>query len=276
MGDVREFIFTGKDFAHVQKLIYEHAGISLSPKKEELVYSRLVKRLRFHKISRFSVYLSLLDDPHSSEWEEFINALTTNLTSFFREKHHFEALASHIKRNYSKVSQDQPIKIWCSASSTGEEPYSIAMTMVSLFGCLAPPVKILATDLDTRVLEKARKGIYSIDKIEQLSRLQTEQFFLKGKGAQEGFVLIKPELQRLITFKKLNLLSPEWPMKGQFDVIFCRNVMIYFDKETQYELLAKFAEKLPPRGLLFVGHSESFPNASSVFKLEKHTVYRRV
>ncbi|PKG38377.1 CheR family methyltransferase [Psychromonas sp. Urea-02u-13] len=274
MSSDREFVFTANDFAHVQKLIYEHAGISLSEQKNDLVYSRLAKRLRKHKIHRFDTYLQLLDNTDHPEWEEFINALTTNLTSFFRENHHFTRLSRHLKDNYARASTDKPIKIWCAASSTGEEPYSIAMTVASAFGKLNPPVKILATDLDTQVLAKAEKGIYQFDTIDKLSSLQKEHFFLKGNGAQAGQVMIRPELKSLITFNQLNLLS-NWPMKGKFDFIFCRNVMIYFDKATQYKLLEDFSKHLNKGGLLFVGHSESFPEASRIFKLDKQTVYVR-
>ena len=274
MSSDREFVFTANDFSHVQKLIYDHAGISLSEQKSDLVYTRLAKRLRQHKIHRFDTYLQLHDDSDHCEWQEFINALTTNLTSFFRENHHFTRLSQHLKDNFSRATTDKPVKIWCSASSTGEEPYSIAMTVANAYGKLTPPVKILASDLDTQVLEKAKRGVYHIDNIEKLTPLQKERFFLKGSGNKAGQVMIRPELKSLITFNQLNLLA-DWPMKGKFDLIFCRNVMIYFDKPTQYKLLEKFYKHLNSGGLLFVGHSESFPEASNIFKLDKQTVYVR-
>jgi len=274
MPNEREFVFTKNDFAHVQKLIYAHAGISLSEQKNDLVYSRLAKRLRKHKIHRFDTYLQMLEDSEHPEWEEFINALTTNLTSFFRENHHFTRLSHHIKDSFSRITEDTPIKIWCAASSTGEEPYSIAMTVSNTYANLTPPVKILATDLDTRVLDKAKKGIYHIDNIGKFSSLQKERYLLHGKGSKTDQVMMRPELKSLITFKQLNLLE-DWPMKGQFDYIFCRNVMIYFDKPTQYKLLGKFAKHIKKGGLLFVGHSESFPDAKNIFKLDKQTVYVR-
>lgn len=274
MSNDREFVFTANDFAHVQKLIYEHAGISLSEQKNDLVYSRLAKRLRKHKIHRFDTYLQLLENDAHPEWEGFINALTTNLTSFFRENHHFIRLSHYLKDNFVRATKENPVKIWCAASSTGEEPYSIAMTVANAYGKLTPPVKILATDLDTQVLDKATKGIYHIDNIEKLSSIQKEHFFLKGSGKKAGQVMVRPELKSMITFKQLNLLA-DWPMKGKFDFIFCRNVMIYFDKPTQYQLLDKFSRHLNKGGLLFVGHSESFPEASHIFKLDKQTVYVR-
>jgi len=274
MSSDREFVFTANDFAHVQKLIYDNAGISLSEQKNDLVYSRLAKRLRKHKIHRFDTYLQLLEDEKHPEWEEFINALTTNLTSFFRENHHFTRLSHHLKDNFSRATKDKPVKIWCAASSTGEEPYSIAMTVASAFGKINPPARILATDLDTKVLDKAIQGIYQLDTIEKLSAVQKERFFFRGNGKSSGQVMMRPELKSMVTFNQLNLLS-DWPMKGKFDLIFCRNVMIYFDKPTQYKLLDKFSKHLNKGGLLFVGHSESFPDASHIFKLDKQTVYIR-
>ncbi|PKF62203.1 chemotaxis protein CheR [Psychromonas sp. psych-6C06] len=274
MSSDREFVFTANDFSHVQQLIYDHAGISLSAQKTDLVYSRLAKRLRKLKIHRFDTYLKILDDVHHPEWEEFINALTTNLTSFFREAHHFKRLSQHLKAHFSRATTKDPVKIWCAASSTGEEPYSIAMTVATTYGKLTPPVKILATDLDTNVLEKARCGVYHIDNIDKLSALQKERFFLKGTGGQSGHVMVRPEIKSLITFNQLNLLA-DWPIKGTFDIIFCRNVMIYFDKPTQYQLLEKFSKYLNKGGLLIVGHSESFPEASHIFKIDKQTVYIR-
>ena len=216
-------------------------------------------------------YLRIKNHP---EWEEFINALTTNLTSFFRENHHFTRLSHHLKANFSRATKDKPVKVWCAASSTGEEPYSIAMTVASAFAKLNPPARILATDLDTQVLEKATKGIYQLDNIDKLSSVQKERFLLKGSGRKAEQVMMRPELKALITFNQLNLLA-DWPMKGKFDVIFCRNVMIYFDKPTQYKLLDKFSKHLNKGGLLFVGHSESFPEANHIFKLDKQTVYIR-
>ena len=274
MASKREFVFTANDFARVQKMIYEQAGISLNAQKGDLVYSRLAKRLRKHNIRRFDSYLQLLEDIYHPEWQYFINALTTNLTSFFRESHHFNRLSAYLKENFTQATAEKPVKIWCAASSTGEEPYSIAMTVASCYARLNPPVKILATDLDTQVLEKAVKGIYDIESISKLSSLQKSRFLLKGSGSKAGKVMMRRELQSLITFKQLNLLA-DWPIKDKFDIIFCRNVMIYFDKPTQYNLLEMFAQHLNKGGLLIVGHSESFPEAGHIFKLDKQTVYIR-
>lgn len=268
-GRDREFLFTEKDFEQVRKLIYAHAGISLNPSKQDMVYSRLARRLRATGIDNFKDYLALLESNDEVEWEAFVNSLTTNLTSFFREPHHFPLLAEHALKHKGRGN----LELWCSAASTGEEPYSMAMTMVDAFGSFTPPVKILATDLDTNVLAKAEAGVYPMERIEKLSPDVVKRFFLKGSGSQEGYVRVRPELRAMITFRQLNLLSPDWPVRGPLDAIFCRNVMIYFDKETQLKILERFAPLLQPDGLLFAGHSESFHNASHIFRLRGKTVY---
>lgn len=268
-GRDREFVFTDKDFERVRQLIYEHAGISLNPSKQDMVYSRLARRLRATGIRNFKDYLALLESNNEAEWEAFVNSLTTNLTSFFREPHHFPLLAEHALKHKGR----HPIALWCSASSTGEEPYSMAMTMVDAFGSFAPPVTIVATDLDTNVLAKAEAGVYPVERVEKLSGDLVKRFFLRGTGAQAGFVRVRPELRAMITFRQVNLLSNDWPIRGPLDGIFCRNVMIYFDKATQLKILEKFAPLLQPDGLLFAGHSESFHNAGHIFSLRGKTVY---
>ncbi|MFZ6845225.1 CheR family methyltransferase [Undibacterium sp. RuTC16W] len=264
----KEFDFDEKDFNRVRGLIYQKAGISLADSKQEMVYSRLARRLRATGINSFSVYLDQLQkEPSGDEWEAFTNALTTNLTSFFREEHHFPLLAEHVKK------RKDPINVWCSASSTGEEPYSIAMTLCEAFGSLKPPAHIIATDIDTNVLSTASRGVYNIDRLDKMSPERAKKFFLKGKGAQDGMVRVRQELRDLITFKQLNLLADSWPVSGEFDAIFCRNVMIYFDKPTQGKILKKFVPLIKPDGLLFAGHSENFLYVSDDFKLRGKTVY---
>ena len=265
----REFHFTAKDFARICKLIYDHAGISLNNTKEDMVYSRLAKRLRATGLHTFEAYLALLETDNVAEWEAFTNSLTTNLTSFYREAHHFPLLAEHIQKQKGK----HPIALWCSASSTGEEAYSMAMSMIDLFGSYTPPVKIIATDLDTSVLAKAQAGIYTLDRIEKLPAATVKRFFVMGTGTQSGYAQVRQELRDMITFRPLNLLESSWPVRGPFDAIFCRNVMIYFDKQTQYAILKKFVPLLQPDGLLFAGHSESFYHAADLFKLRSKTVY---
>ena len=166
-----------------------------------------------------------------------------------------------------------PLSIWCSAASTGEEPYSIAITMCEAFGTLTPPVSIIATDIDTNVLETAANGVYPVERIEKMAQDRVKRFFQRGKGERSDLVRVRPELRQLITFKPLNLLAPSWPVSGGFDVIFCRNVMIYFDKPTQSQILARFVPLMKPEGLLFAGHSENFMYASDSLKLRGKTVY---
>ncbi|MCA1978185.1 MAG: chemotaxis protein CheR [Thiobacillus sp.] len=266
--NTKTFAFTPRDFARVRELIYRQAGIALSESKQEMVYSRLARRLRAKGLNSFESYLDALESDRSGEeWEAFINALTTNLTSFFREGHHFPLLAEHARQAKA------PLSIWCAASSTGEEPYSIAMTLCETFDTLSPPVSVVATDIDTRVLEIASNGVYAADRLDKMPRERVKRFFLKGKGGQEGLVRVRPELRRLIEFRPLNLLGTNWPLKGPFDVIFCRNVMIYFDKPTQSQILSRFAPLMKPDGLLFAGHSENFAYASESFTLRGKTVY---
>jgi chemotaxis protein methyltransferase CheR len=265
----REFHFTAQDFERIRKLIYERAGISLSPAKQDMVYSRLARRLRATGIRSFGEYLGRLERGDTVEMEAFTNSLTTNLTAFFREPHHFPILAEHIR----KLKGHHPISLWCSAASTGEEPYSMAMTMVDLFNSFTPPVHILATDLDTHVLQKAQQGVYPVERLEKMPADKVKRFFLKGTGHNEGFARIRPELRDMITFRQINLLDESWPMRGPFDAIFCRNVMIYFDKPTQYDVLKKFVPLLHKDGLLFAGHSESFYHAGDLFKSLGKTVY---
>lgn len=265
----REFTFSDADFERVRKLIYQHAGISLSPIKKDMVYSRLARRLRALNQSSFNDYLDNLERNGGDEWERFVNSLTTNLTSFFREPHHFPIFADHLR----KIGNKRPIKIWCSAASTGEEPYSIAMTVLETFGADVSNVSIAASDLDTNVLATAQKGIYPVDRLDKLSPERLRRFFLRGTGSQEGFAAVRPEVKRLVEFKRINLLDSSYSVKGPLDVLFCRNVMIYFDKPTQYKILSRFAPMMQPDGLMFAGHSESFLHAADLFKSLGKTVY---
>jgi chemotaxis protein methyltransferase CheR len=269
---VREFQFTTADFERVRQLIYKHAGISLAPIKQDMVYSRLARRLRALNMATFDQYLAYLEEgTHENEWETFVNSLTTNLTSFFRESHHFDLL----KRQMLGMER-KPIKIWCSAASTGEEPYTLAITACEAFDSLTPPVHITASDIDTNVLKTAERGVYPIERVERLDPERLRKFFLKGTGTQAGYVRMRPELQKLITYTRVNLLDTQWPnIKGPFDAMFCRNVMIYFDKPTQYQILKKFVPLLQPDGLLYAGHSESFLHAADLFHSLGRTVYER-
>lgn len=267
----REYDFTDGDFERVRKLIYEHAGISLSASKQDMVYSRLARRLREKGLTRFADYLRQLEAGDMHEWQAFTNALTTNLTSFYREAHHFPILTEHLARR-RRICRE-PFTVWCCAASTGEEPYTIAMAAIEALNDSAPPVRIIATDVDTSVLARADAGIYDLERIESLTPERARRFFLRGNGNHAGSVKVRPELRKLITFRRLNLLDAQWPLRGPFDVIMCRNVMIYFDKDTQRRILEKFVPLLRSDGLLFAGHSESFLQNADLFKLQGKTVY---
>jgi chemotaxis protein methyltransferase CheR len=265
----RDFEFTSADFARIRDLIHQRAGISLSDHKRDMAYSRLARRLRARGLDSFRRYLDLLEsEQNPAEWEAFTNALTTNLTAFFREAHHFPILAEFVKR------RQQPVSIWCSAASTGEEPYSIAMTLVEALGdSAARQATIIATDLDTQVLAKGEAGIYSLDQVRPLSHERLKRFFLKGTRQRAGLVKVRPELRAMIRFQQLNLTDADYGLRTQFDAIFCRNVMIYFDKPTQSQVLTRFEPLVKPGGLLFAGHSENFTYVTHAFRLRGQTVY---
>ncbi|MGL6110687.1 MAG: CheR family methyltransferase [Rubrivivax sp.] len=260
------------DFERVRTMIHRHAGIALAPGKHGMVHARLSRRLRALGQQDFAGYLDALErgGPDAAEWQEFVNALTTNLTSFFREAHHFPVLAQHLRQS----AASGPVTLWCCAASTGEEPYSMAMTALDTFAGCRPPVSILATDIDTAVLDKARQGIYPLSAVAALDEAQRKRHFLRGRADQAGRVRLRPEVAALVEFRALNLLDAHWPVQGRFNAIFCRNLMIYFDKATQRRLLERLAGRLEPGGLLFAGHSENFTQSRDLFELLGKTVYR--
>ncbi|GAB2869967.1 chemotaxis protein methyltransferase [Paraburkholderia jirisanensis] len=265
----RDFEFTSADFNRIRELIYRRAGISLSDHKRDMAYSRLARRLRALGLDSFRVYLDQLEaDDDPAEWEAFTNSLTTNLTAFFREAHHFPILAEFVAK------RPQPVSVWCSAASTGEEPYSIAMTLVEALGdSAARQATVLATDIDTQVLAKCDAGVYQYEQVRHLSAERLKRFFLRGTGGHAGLVKVRPELRAMIRFEQLNLTDRDYGLRSQFDAIFCRNVMIYFDKPTQSQVLARFEPLVKPRGLLFAGHSENFTYVTQAFRLRGQTVY---
>ena len=269
-ASAREFAWTRADFSRVQGLIYQRAGINLHDGKHAMVYSRLSRRLRETGYTSFHDYLGWLEGSDGPEWQEFINALTTNLTAFFREQHHFEVLAQLLR-----TRPNGPWSIWCSAASTGEEPYSIVMTALE---ALAPraPFKLAASDIDSNVLAKAARGVYRQDGLKGLSQAQLQRFFLRGKGDNVGMARVRPELRQPIDFLSVNLIRDDWPFREPFDVIFCRNVMIYFDEATQRRVLERMHRVLKPGGKLFVGHAENFSDSRDLFALRGKTVYERV
>lgn len=270
MTNEREFNFQPADFKAVRDLLYQRTGINLSETKSNLVYSRLARRLRQLNLANFRQYLTYLAG-NNDELEHFINALTTNHTAFFREPHHFEILADLAEKFRQK---QQSMKIWCAAASTGEEPWSIAMVLVEAFGTWTPPIEIIATDIDSQVLRHAEAAIYDTSRLAGVSEARRKQFFQKGKSLHAGKARVVPALQRLVTYRKLNLLDSAWNLKGPFDIIFCRNVMIYFDKPTQIQLVSRMVTLLNPDGLYMAGHSESFVNAGRLLKLVAKSTYK--
>ncbi|OQW90464.1 MAG: chemotaxis protein CheR [Beggiatoa sp. IS2] len=268
----KEFPFSRKDFELLRKLVNEHTGINLSEHKQEMLYSRLARRLRVLNLKDFATYCQILQSDCGDELIQFVNAVTTNLTSFFREPHHFDYLADVVLPQLLIKKQDSKrIRIWSAGCASGEEAYSIAMIIREV----VPPywdVKILATDLDSNVLEKAVQGVYEEERVESLSDDRLRRWFKKGSGVQTGKVHISSDLQSLITFKQLNLIRP-WPLHGPLDIIFCRNVVIYFDKLTQKSLFERFANLLDYSGYLFIGHSENLFQLTNRFRLLKQTIY---
>lgn len=270
----KEFAFSPADFARVRALIHQRAGISLHEGKQAMVYSRVSRRLRATGHGSFASYLQWLEQHgEHAEWQEFVNCLTTNLTSFFREDHHFRLLDQDLRTLLAR-SPTGRLRLWCCASSTGEEPYSIAMTVVQTLGT-QPPVDIVASDIDTKVLAKAQAGIYPLDS-KGLTPELLKSHFLRGTGPQDGLIRVKPALSRLIEFRRHNLMTPKWALGERFDIVFCRNVMIYFDHPTQRQVLARIHEAMNPGGLLYVGHSENFNDVRTLFRLRGKTVYERL
>lgn len=275
--ETREYEFHAKDFERVRRLIYQRAGINLSDHKQNMVYSRLSRRLRVHGMGSFGQYLDRFESDAqfgSDEAQEFVNALTTNLTSFFRESHHFPVLEEFLR---GLPAGSEP-RIWCAAASTGEEPYSIAMTMREAAGT-RPAGALLATDIDTNVLATASRATYKLEAAQACGEARLRRHFLRGKGENDGMVRVRPELTQLVRFGQLNLLDSEYTLvrnfSAQLDVVFCRNVMIYFDRKTQKEILRRIVQLLRPGGLLFVGHSENFTDCSESVALRGKTVYLR-
>ena len=269
------------DFKFICQFVYDHTGIVLNDSKREMLYRRLTRIIRERKLNCFADYCQLLREQGEQEKDFFINAITTNLTSFFRENHHFEYLTNEeipalMKRKTVGKNGKKRLRIWSSASSTGEEPYSIAITLLEVMKNNLPKwdVKILATDIDSNVLAQGKAGVYDVNRIEEIPQKLKQSYFFQGCGKSNQSVKVNDKLKSMITFKQLNLLH-DWPVKGPFDVIFCRNVIIYFDKKTQQDLFARYYEILAPGGLLFLGHSENLGNYQQYFSNVGRTIFRK-
>lgn len=262
-----------REFRRICALIRERAGIELGDNKRPLCQTRLLRRLRALGLASYTDYVALLDDPGSSEHVELVNALTTNVTSFFRELHHFEMLADEILPPL--VKRGARIRLWSAGCSTGEEPWSLAMVLREAIGDRALDARILATDIDTQVLAHARTGAYGEDQVAPVSPVRRQRFLVRGTGANRGLWRIADELRGLVTFNQLNLFEP-WPMHGLFDAIACRNVIIYFDVPNKARLLRGFHDKLHPGGHLLLGHSESLTVGVTGFAACGRTAYRKL
>jgi chemotaxis protein methyltransferase CheR len=275
MMRLREFDFGNEDFEALRRLVKQITGINLSDQKRELVYGRLARRLRALQLQSFAQYRDLLAQDGGKEIAQFCNAITTNLTAFFREPHHFDYLRDQVLAQMASSGTARRLRIWSAGCSTGEEPYSLAMTILEALPDVRRwDVRILATDLDSDVLERGRRGIYTEDRLKNLT-LQRRTRFFRERREREGLCYeVTPELKSLITFKQLNLMHP-LPMRGPLDAIFCRNVVIYFDKDTQRDLFSRVAQLQQPGNLLFLGHSESLFKVSEQYALIGKTVYRR-
>ena len=268
-GATREFPFSAEHFRVISDRIYRFSGIRLPEGKREMVYARLARRLRSLGLASFDDYVRFLElEP--AEWEHCTNALTTNVTAFYREEHHFLTLAEHL----AALPADRPVRIWSAGCSTGEEPYTIAMCVTE--SGATHNFKILATDLDTQVLATAKEAVYPLQSVAKLSPERQKRFFLRGAGRHEGRARVRPELARHVEFARVNLMEADWPVEPGLDAIFCRNVMIYFDKPTQRQLVERFASLLAPHGLFFAGHAESLLDQGRWFRLRGQTVYELV
>lgn len=265
--DKHEFLYTNEDFKEVRRFLNKLTGINLADSKDAMVYSRLVRRVRVLNLSSIAEYLNYVAS-NAAEEQNFINALTTNLTSFFREEHHFQVLKDYL------LSTPDVKRIWCAASSTGEEPYSIAISLVEALGRFDTSIEIIASDIDSNVLETAKLGIYHESRIQALSTSMKKRFFHRGTGSNAGFVRVVPELREMVTFKQINLLDSKWPVELPVNVIFCRNVMIYFNRKMQETLLTRMVNLLPKDGLYIAGHSENFSYFSHVVSPVGKTTYR--
>lgn len=272
----KEFMLTKEDFSFLAKLVYQQTGIVLAEHKRDMVYSRLARRIRALNLFSFREYCDYVNaNLEGEELGQLVNAITTNLTSFFREKHHFEHLKTQVLEPFFKVGKEKKLRIWSAGCSQGSEPYSIAMVVAD---CMEKhkgfDVKILATDIDTNMLARGRSGSYRMEDLESIPTQYRKYISVKKREGEEG-ILMAPKLREMITFNQLNLLAEPWPMKGQFDVIFCRNVVIYFDKPTQKILFNRYADQAKSQAWLYIGHSENLFNVCDRFKLQGKTIYRK-
>jgi len=269
---------TQQEYDFISKTVYEHSRIKLGDNKKELVMARLSKRLRKLGLKTYGEYCQFLKTPKGTEeLGDLIDAISTNHTFFFRESGHFDFLRDTVLPAFAPRDSASPkIHIWSAACSSGEEPYSIALLLADYYG-LQGKAKwtIDCTDISTKVLKKAHDGIFSAERLEQVPHSMIDKYFQKGFGEWEGHFRAKEDLKSHLTFQHLNLLGPRYPFKEPYDVIFCRNVMIYFDKKTQEELVNKFFPLIRPGGYLFIGHAESLTGTTHQFTMVKPAIYQK-
>jgi chemotaxis protein methyltransferase CheR len=272
---LREYELSDDDFQRIRGLVRARLGIALAESKRELVYGRLSRRLRALKLQNFTAYLQRIESGDEEELQHFCNAITTHLTSFFREGHHFEFLARQLLPALERSNANtRRMRFWSAGCSTGEEPYSIAMVVLENMRHLRDwDIRILATDIDTNVLSHARAGIYSGERLQKMAQGRVQRWFEPAQDARH--LQVREELKRLVCFKTLNLMD-DWPMTGPIDAIFCRNVVIYFDRETQRQIVARMAVLQRPGDHLVLGHSESLLQVSSQYQLVRDTIHRRL
>ncbi len=273
-----EFAFTNQDFKRIAALLYDQAGISLPDSKATLVYSRLAKRLRALGLRSFSEYCAFVSsDKGQDESQEMLRALTTNVTRFFREPHHFDDLRANVLEPVAdQVRAGRRLRLWSAACSSGQEPYSMAFTVLSVWPNAADlDIRILGTDIDTNVLATGRAGIYDESLLEGIPAATRNQFFERDASDRRAWRVCEAA-RSLVAFRELNLNGPSWPMKGPFDAIFCRNVVIYFDEPTQERVWSRFAPLVAPGGRLYVGHSERVGASVTAFESCGLTAYRKV
>ncbi len=275
-SSAKQYAFSDAEYEELRRIIEQSVGIALASGKRDLVYGRVSRRVRALGLSSFAEYLARLRKGDQAELEELVNAMTTNVTQFFRESHHFDYLReTFLPEMVQRHQRDRVIRIWSAGCSSGEEPYSIAVVMAEFLD--AHPgwrAEIWATDVDGAILRQAEEGVYPMESLKDVSQERLRRFFLRGKGVNEGKVRVGKSLREIVQFQRVNLIEP-WRIRQSFDAVFCRNVIIYFDRAHKKQVVEGFADHLAPKGHLFLGHSESLHGLTDRYQLIGKTIYRR-
>ncbi|MDB4972729.1 MAG: methyltransferase protein [Myxococcaceae bacterium] len=269
------FRLSSEQFERFRRFVHQKSGLALRAEKQQLVCSRLARRLRELGIASFDEYFELVTQHQAAELEHMLNALTTNKTSFFREAHHFDELRARVVEPYAAAQKRDKLRIWSAGCSTGEEPYSILMTVLdALPGWESEDVRLLASDLDSEVLTSAERGVYAQERTEGLEPALCERWLIEGTGAMAGQLRVRRALRERVVFRRINFVEPSWPIRTSFDAIFCRNALIYFDAETQKKIVSRLLSFLKVGGYLFLGHSESMAGVRPELRSLGRTTYR--